>query len=326
MNYPYYTAEPKPRPDNPVDLPLSQYEQQTDPQYYLPDEGLVDAVNVALMLGQPLLLTGEAGAGKTQLAYHIAHQLGLDRPLKFETKSDSKAKDLFYFYDYLAHFHGKENSCPQCEFITYHALGLAILRANPYAKIKDLVNQAYAQDYQDKPPTRSVVLIDEIDKAQRDFPNDILNEVELMSFKIPELENAEIKADVKMRPILILTSNSEKHLPDAFLRRCIYYHIPFPDDDRLKQIIDSRLGNAIKHSTPFIDNALDLFFKLRDSGMQKKPATAELLNWLTVLKMRFKDSENPLSKPHQSLTLSTLVKNEEDIAIAKAVIENWNLS
>jgi MoxR-like ATPase len=323
MNYPYYSGNSISRPATPVELPRSNYLNQISPAHYLPDAGLVDAVNVALLLGQPLLVTGEAGTGKTQLAYHLAYQLGLPEPLKFETKSNSTAKDLFYFYDHLRHFQAaqtKQGSLNNQNYITYNALGLAILRANPYDKIKHLVSN----DFPQTEPTRSVVLIDEIDKAQRDFPNDILNEVEGMYFKIPELENVKVQADSSMRPLLVLTSNSEKHLPAAFLRRCVYYHIPFPDDKRLKTIIESRLGE-FAGNTSFLETALKFFNQLRDSGLQKKPATAELLNWLQMLKAKYPEQENPFSQGKQVLesTLSVLVKSQEDREIAQQLIDGF---
>lgn len=316
MNYPYYSSQRLTPPDQPVQLPAPDYENKmNDPKGYLPDEDLVAAVNVALMLGKPLLLTGEAGTGKTQLAYHLAHQLGLPT-LKFETKSNSNSKDLFYYYDHLRHFQSaqtKVGSQNSQDYITYNALGLAILRANPYDKIKQWVNQAFEQHT----ATRSVVLIDEIDKAQRDFPNDILNEIEGMYFKISELDNVKIEADKSMRPVLILTSNSEKHLPAAFLRRCVYYHIPFPDDARLKKIIEQRFGKPA-----FLAEALNIFNSLRKSSLQKKPATAELLDWLQVLTERYSEQKN-LLQDKQALknTLFVLVKTQEDRDIAYQLID-----
>jgi len=316
MSYPYYFSQRLTPPDQPVQLPAPDYENKmNDPKGYLPDDDLVAAVNVALMLGKPLLLTGEAGTGKTQLAYHLAYQLGLPT-LKFETKSNSNSKDLFYYYDHLRHFQSaqtKVGSQNSQDYITYNALGLAILRANPYDKIKQWVNQAFEQHT----ATRSVVLIDEIDKAQRDFPNDILNEVEGMYFKIPELDNAKIEADKAMRPVLILTSNSEKHLPAAFLRRCVYYHIPFPDNARLTAIIERRFGK-----TDFLAQALKIFNRLRDSGLQKKPATAEFLDWLQVLTERYPEQKNLLQyKQALKNTLFVLVKTQEDRDIASQLID-----
>jgi MoxR-like ATPase len=163
-----------------------------------------------------------------------------------------------------------------------------------------------------------VVLIDEIDKAQRDFPNDILNEIEGMYFKIPELDNVKIEADKAMRPVLVLTSNSEKHLPAAFLRRCVYYHIPFPDNNRLTAIIERRFGKPA-----FLAQALDIFNQLRNSGLQKKPATAELLDWLQVLTKLYPEQKISLTQNKQALknTLSVLVKTQEDREIAYQLID-----
>ena len=179
-----------------------------------------------------------------------------------------------------------------------------------------------------------MVLIDEIDKAPRDFPNDILNEVEEMYFKIPELGNVKIAADPAMRPILILTSNSEKHLPEAFLRRCIYYHIAFPQEPellkaRLTAIVTARLGRFTGKSSPMLDDALNLFQTLRrdDSGLHKKPATAELLGWLLVLREMgdVEKCDNILREKPVCLasSLSTLIKNKDDQDLAKAVLEEW---
>jgi len=139
MNYPYYTGNPENHQKTPVALPVSRRAGQEDPAGYLPDPALVDAVNVALLLGQPLLLTGEAGAGKTQLAYSVAWELGFAPPLKFETKSTSTARDLFYTYDTLSRFHAAqtgEGSNNSLDYLAYNALGLAILRANEEAEVK----------------------------------------------------------------------------------------------------------------------------------------------------------------------------------------------
>jgi MoxR-like ATPase len=330
MNYPFYTPQPPPqRPAKPVALPQSRHVSQIRPEAYLPDNGLVDAVNVALLLGQPLLLTGEPGTGKTQLAYSLAYQLGLDQPLKFETKSTSTARDLFYFYDALSHFRAIQTqpagtTIDPLKYFTFKALGKAILLTQATDQIQAFLPLS---DTTCTEPRRSVVLIDEIDKAPRDFPNDILNEVENLYFRIPELGNAEIKTDPQLSPILVLTSNSEKHLPDAFLRRCIYYHISFPDRDRLVKIVETRLGENLKQGSPFLNDALDIFAQLRQASLRKKPATAELLNWLQVLRERFKDEENPLaSQPVDRVkeTLSSLVKTQEDQERAGQVVEEWS--
>ncbi|MGH7596623.1 MAG: AAA family ATPase [bacterium] len=327
MKFPFYTGKPENRQPRPAELPISRRAGHEDPAGYLPDLGLVDAVNVALLLGQPLLLTGEAGTGKTQLAYSVAWELGFDEPLKFETKSTSTSRELFYTYDTLGRFHAAqtgEGSQNSLDYLTYNALGLAILRANEKATVAPWLPKDFKHDGMAK---RSVVLIDEVDKAPRDFPNDILNEVEGMYFKIPELRNMKIAADASMRPILVITSNSEKHLPDAFLRRCIYYNIPFPDEKRLTQIITARLGRFTGGSSQMLDDALDLFFTLRrpDSGLHKKPATAELLGWLLVLREMGGDGENPLRQAPERIasSLNTLVKTAEDQERAKTVLDGW---
>src|SRR5215213_591080 len=261
---------------------------------YKPDDGLVAAMDVARLLGHPLLITGEPGAGKTQFAYYVSWALGLAPPLVYETKSTSVSRDLFYSYDALGRFHDAQiaragspagqHEIDQTEYLTYNALGLAILRAAGGEAMAKWLPKGFERDE----PQISVVLVDEVDKAPRDFPNDLLNEVENMYFKIPEVrdpstrEVVRIAAQSSMRPLLILTSNSEQHLPDAFLRRCVYYNIPFPSKARLLEIIESRVGIKIDQ-TPGGRDALEIFYKLREpsSGLKKKPATAELLNWLT---------------------------------------------
>jgi MoxR-like ATPase len=239
-------------------------------------------------------------------------------PLKFEAKSTSTARDLFYIYDSLGRFHAAqlgEEKKPSVDYLTYNALGEAIILTNPVNKVKSHLpaNFSYTE------PRRSVVLIDEIDKAPHDFPNDILNEIENLYFRIPELGNVTIKAAENMQPILILTSNSEKSLPEAFLRRCIYYDVPFPDQSRLTEIITARLG-AFSNSD-FLNQALKIFFQLR-GGLHKKPSTAELLNWLIVLRDKYPNVDNPIAAhPNCVLdTLSSLVKEKEDQKLAPDIL------
>src|SRR6185295_3419383 len=162
-----------------------------------------DAVNVALLLSQPLLLTGEAGTGKTQFAYSLAWELGFEPPLMFETKSSSTARDLFYTYDALNHFRAAQTGASESalDFIKWNALGLAILQSQEESQVHSLLGR----DFKLGRARRSVVLIDEIDKAPRDFPNDLLNEVENLYFRIPEAGNVRIEASEEMRPILVLT-------------------------------------------------------------------------------------------------------------------------
>ena len=327
MPFPYYTGKPRTsRPGSAADLPASRRAKHNDPAGYKPDKGLIDAVNVALLLGQPLLLTGEPGTGKTQLAYSLAWELGFETPLIFETKSTSAARDLFYSYDTLGRFHAAqtgEGSQRSLDYITYNALGLAILRSNRDSDVQPYLPDKHTHGGQ----RRSVVLVDEIDKAPRDFPNDLLNEVESMYFKIPELGNVSIAAQEELRPILIITSNSEKHLPDAFLRRCTYYNLPFPDKERLEEIVVTRIGDFALKDGRLLSDALDLFSKLREpeSGLRKRPATAELLGWLLTLRETGANLDQPLSR-HPELTLSSLsalVKSAEDQTVAAAIVRDW---
>jgi len=332
MDFPFYKKELPEPPAKPVELPRTRPTSEIRPETYRPDDGLVDAVNVALLLGQPLLLTGEPGTGKTHLAYHVAWQFGLP-VLKFETKSDHKAQDLFYIYDALRHFHAVQvaqaNQQPQStdakEYLEYTALGKAILLANELETVKRFMPTSFIKEHPGK-PQRSVVLIDEIDKAPRDFPNDILNEIEHSHFRVPELgiDDKIRVTDDRFKPIVILTSNSEKHLPAAFLRRCVYYNIPFPTKEVLNQIVEKRLGDIAKNSSEFLPDALALFFNLREE-LKEKPATAKFLNWLMTLHKMFKGPNvaqytypNDLTR-----TLSTLVTNNDDQELAKKIFEDW---
>jgi MoxR-like ATPase len=296
------------------------------PEKYIADPGLVDAANVALMLGQPLLLTGEAGTGKTQFAYSLAWELGLGEPYKFETKSHSVARDLFYTYDALKRFQDVQSGLkPESilPYLAYQALGIAILRTRPWKDNKSLVSEDFPKH---EKATRSVVLIDEIDKAPRDFPNDILNEIENMYFRIPEMGNLKVDADRSLPPIVVITSNSEKDLPDAFLRRCVYYNIPFPEKERLQTIVSNRLGAYVGGTDSFIDDALNLFFELRNApgGLRKPPSTAEMLGWMIALKDMAPDAENPLAQGDLALrTLSNLIKTTADQEKARDVVQKW---
>jgi MoxR-like ATPase len=284
-----------------------------DPAGYLAEEGLRDAVNVALALGQPLLLTGEPGTGKTQLAASLAHELGLPAPFIFNTKSTSTARDLFYRYDALRHFHDAQfhpgQAAPEA-YVTYEALGLAILLAMEPAAAAAVLPETL----RGRGPTRSVVLIDEVDKAPRDVPNDVLNEIEDMAFGVPETGRT-FRAERRYRPILILTSNSEKTLPDAFLRRCVFYHLTFPSRERLIQIVQRRLGATARLSPAMVEEAVKHFERIRELGLRKRPSTAEFLGWLRVLDRLDIDLANP--KPGQreaiAFSYSILAKSPEDL-------------
>ena len=285
------------------------------PEGYRATPELAAAVDVALTLGMPLLLTGEPGSGKSGLAESLAWELGMGEVLRFPVKSDTESRDLFYRFDTVGRFHASQTlkqddaAADAARFIAFEALGRAILLAMPERAGHELGLPKRALDHPGE-PRRSVVLIDEIDKAPRDVPNDILVEIEQMQFDIPELSGADGNSvRVKLhqdhnrhRPIVIFTSNSEKALPDPFLRRCVFHHLGFPPfeselkakgqdaEDRItvESIIYARLGSRFQGKGDIerrIEQAIGLFRHLRDqqTNLERLPTLAELLDWLDYL-------------------------------------------
>ena len=260
------------------------------PDHYLPSPGLLNALEVAYLLKRPLLLTGEPGTGKTQFAFWVADQLAktdgfLAQPFIYNTKTASVAKDLFYHYDAVAHFRDTGGVRVTEDFIQLRALGLAI--GNAMGRRECLLSPAIlAKSNISDGPRGSVVLIDEIDKASRDFPNDLLNEIENYEFEIGEINQRVRLNDERQRQniIVILTSNFEKNMPDAFLRRCIYYHIEFPDKKRLFEIIIRRLDISPEDYEK-IERRVDDFFRFQQfPDISKRPSTSECIDWIRVLK------------------------------------------
>jgi MoxR-like ATPase len=336
MTYPYFTKglPDAPRSRRAEEIPTLNRDRMEDPDGYIPHSDLTHAVNVSLVLGMPLLVTGEPGTGKTQLANVVAHELEA-RLHKFETKSTSLARELFYTYDAITSFKTRDVT-DQRMFIQYQALGRAILDAFPkdHPRVARLVPPEGQSTYRHEGPRRSVVLIDEIDKAPRDFPNDLLNEIERLYFRVPELHNAgtpgaepnEPGVPANIRPIVIITSNSEKGLPDPFLRRCVYFDIPFPKKQEMKEIVARRISGLAPDDRLLAD-AIQLFFDFRHdervTNLRKQPSTAELLNWLQMLLHRGAVPGRDLHSQKELVvqTIAALVKNPEDRRDACEYIE-----
>lgn len=320
------TNKQKLRPAEPAVLPLTR-RGEWRPEGYLPDEGLADAIRVALVLRKPLLLTGEPGTGKTECASYLAWKLRYRERLVFEAKSNSEARDLFYTYDTLGRFHAKDNNGVQADargFIHYNALGEAILQTRQRHEVETALPTDGWAHYG---PAQSIVLIDEIDKAPRDFPNDLLNEIDRLYFKIPELGNTPVRAREGFEPVMVITSNSEKNLPAAFLRRCVYYHIPFPEG-RLEEIVGSRLPEFSAGKGVLLTEAIDFFMYLRGgvAAVEKPPATAELLDWLLYLVQRGANRGQGLREQVTLVepSLVTLLKHERDQRRTQSLFNEWN--
>ena len=291
--------------DTPEPLASGQLQQQRktlsftgsfadDAKSFIADKLLETAINTAIAVGAPLLITGEPGTGKTQAAYYAAYKLGIEPVLHFQVKSDSSAKDLLYHFDTVRYFHDA------------HLLEAQKLNKDDYIEKRDLWLAIQADD------TR-VLLIDEIDKAPRDFPNDLLHELDKMEFKIAETGET-IRADSHKRPIVFITSNSERRLPEPFLRRCVYHHIVFTQD-LLEKAVAKRKGKEYAAlSDDFIKLAINRFLDLRNSNLRKKPSTAEFLMWLRVLGLNVKDYSENLDRDLSKLPfLGALIKDHQDL-------------
>lgn len=305
---------------------------------YHPSDALKKAVNVALMLQKPLLLTGQPGTGKSELAWHVARHFGWGKPELFVTRTDSTATDLLYRYDSLAHFNrvnmqkaGHEVlTAAQIEkmFIKYVALGRAICDSAGDSSRGIL-------------PTRRVVLIDEIDKAPRDLPNDILTTIELMTFEVPELNTCdddecsiyEKKGNPKLKPVVILTSNSEKTLPEAFLRRCVFFHIDMPVGADLQKILLSKkqFFKDMPLTPEEVAAFIALFNKISNIINGKKPATHELILWVWWMKKQgltpadiytFKSGAAGSKNDTILSGISVLAKENRDLTAVKEAIVN----
>jgi len=257
---------------------------------YIATDELRVAVNAAVTLSRPLLVKGEPGTGKTMLAEEVAR--GLDMPIfQWHIKSTTKAQQGLYEYDAVSRLRDSQLGIDGVDDVSNY------IKQGP-------VWQAFTSE---KTP---VLLIDEIDKADIEFPNDLLRELDRMEFYVYETQQM-VKA--KNRPIIIITSNNEKELPDAFLRRCFFHYIRFPDRKTMSQIVDVHFPNVKKN---LLKEALDIFFEIREvPGLHKKPSTSELLDWLKLLLADDIPTETLRGDDKSAIPIlhGALLKNEQDV-------------
>ena len=265
---------------------------------YVATDDLMMAVNAAVTLERPILIKGEPGTGKTQLAIEIAESLG--KPLfEWHIKSTTKAQQGLYEYDAVARLRDSQLGDDRV-----HDISNYILRGKVW--------EAFQSDEQ------PVLLIDEVDKADIEFPNDLLLELDRMEFYVYETRQL-VRA--VHRPIIVITSNNEKELPDAFLRRCFFHYIKFPDKDTMSRIVDVHFPRLKKD---LLSEALNAFYKIRDvPGLKKKPSTSELLDWIKLLLaedispevLRSKDSRKAIPPLY-----GALLKNEQDVHLFEQLV------
>lgn len=327
----WYTGSGK-KPSRAVDVSLRHPLAETgfvdlmDPSSYIlagaQKERVTAAVNTALALKLPLLVGGEPGSGKTQLGYAVAYELGRPAPHLFVTGSGSVATDLFYRYDAIRHFRaaqagGKSADADPRPFISYAALGLAILLAMKPTDRQSFVGDNAPDGLSVAPPSQSVVVVDEIDKAPRDFPNDLLSQLSTMRFEVPELGGKRTpELDPKFFPIIILTTNSERQLPDAFLRRCAYVHVEPPAGDDLVAILRRKFSAAIGEQQVLLQDVVAFHDELRSRKiLDKPPSTAEILQFFQALIARNADPAATLSKQRRLAEdgISLLAKHRADL-------------
>lgn len=265
---------------------------------YVATNDLTLAVNAAVTLQRPILVKGEPGTGKTQLAIEVANALG--KPLyEWHIKSTTKAQQGLYEYDAVARLRDSQLGDDRV-----HDISNYILRGKVW--------EAFQSDEQ------PVLLIDEIDKADIEFPNDLLLELDRMEFFVYETKQL---VTAVHRPIIVITSNNEKELPDAFLRRCFFHYIKFPDKQTMQQIVDVHFPKLKKN---LLAEALNAFYKVRDvPGLKKKPSTAELLDWIKLLlaedippeALRCNDTRNAIPPLY-----GALLKNEQDVHLFEQLV------
>jgi MoxR-like ATPase len=268
------------------------FDQFKGAQRYIADDGLLADVNAAIALKRPLLVRGEPGTGKTMLAHAVSQTLDMEL-MTWHVKSTTIAQEGLYHYDVVQRLNDSR-------FAGMDGIDVSDIRR--YIR-HGVLGRAFTS------PKQVVLLIDEIDKAEVEFPNDLLRELDEMAFHIPEL-NETVRAAV--RPVTIITSNAERELPDAFLRRCVFHYIRFPEPARIRRIVDAHMPDL---DGKLVDVAIERFYGLRRvDGLRKKPSTSELLDWLTVLARAGAD---PNTVARKMPYMGVLVKQERDLELLK---------
>jgi MoxR-like ATPase len=264
---------------------MNTFRQFTGTNRYLTNDALNAAVDCALVLERPLLIKGEPGTGKTLLAEAIAEALGLPL-MTWNIKSTTRAQDGLYLYDTVQRLYDSRFGDGDVKDVRRY------IRLGP-------LGEAF------RASERVVLLIDEIDKADLEFPNDLLHELDRMRFRI--LETGE-EVTAQQRPVVVLTSNNEKELPDAFLRRCIFHFIEFPDADLMKRIVEVHHAGL---DQALLDQALRVFYEIRDmTRLRKRPSTSELIDWIAVLR---KSGVTSVKLERELPFLGALLKKEQDL-------------
>ena len=259
---------------------------------YIASRSLEDAVNCALALERPLLVKGEPGTGKTLLAHHVAEGLGMPMD-SWHIKSTSKAEDGLYVYDTIQRLNDARFGDGDVKDIRSY------IRLGPLGRVFS------AEE-------RQVLLIDEVDKADLEFPNDILRELDEMQFTVMETGDEVV---AKKRPMVIITSNNEKELPDAFLRRCVFHFIDFPDVDQMRKIVDVHHPDVEKK---LLEQVLVKFYWLRDQKeLRKRPSTSELIDWITAL---IRAGADPSQLEAEVPFMGALLKNEQDVHLFEQLV------
>jgi MoxR-like ATPase len=265
---------------------------------YIATKDLQLAVNAAITLERPLLIKGEPGTGKTMLAEELAESLGTEL-IQWHIKSTTKAQQGLYEYDAVSRLRDSQLGDDRVHDISNYI-------------VKGKLWEAFSAE------KRPVLLIDEIDKADIEFPNDLLLELDKMEFFVYETQERVV---AKQRPIVIITSNNEKELPDAFLRRCFFHYIQFPNPDEMQEIVNVHFPDLKKK---LLDEALKAFFEIRDvPGLKKKPSTSELIDWLKLLVAEDSPPEALHSKDGKAAIpplYGALLKNEQDIHLFEKLV------